>query len=234
MKNFISIIIPTYNEEKNLENTLKAIRNQDYKNYEIVVSDSKSKDKTRSIAKKYHAKVVVDRRKGIAAGRNFGAKFAKGDILLFVDADTILMINYIGEIVKSFSNRKVVGATSPIFPFKPNTKNLSVYLTYNQLVKGSIITRRPHVGGMCMALRKKSFFDVGGFDEKLHAFEDVDMSRRISKKGKFIFNENTFAITSPRRVEAWGHFAAFRKYFRFYLRYLVGRKIKLNEYKPVR
>lgn len=234
MKNFVSIIIPTYNEEKNLESTLKAIRNQDYKKYEIIVSDSRSKDRTREIAKKYRAKVVVDERKGIATGRNFGARFAKGEILLFVDADTVLMENNVSEIVKSFSKTKVVGVTCPIFPSKPNRKNLKIYMTYNQLVKGSITTHRPHVGGMCMALRKKSFFDVGGFDESIAAFEDVDISLRISRIGKFVFNENTFAVTSPRRVEAWGHFASFRKYLKFYLKYLVGLKTKPDEYEPVR
>jgi glycosyltransferase involved in cell wall biosynthesis len=234
MKKIVSIIIPTYNEEKILESTLKAIRNQDYKKYEIIVSDSRSKDRTRAIAKKYRARVIVDERKGVSAGRNLGARFAKGEILLFVDADTVLMENSVSEIVKSFSKTKVVGVTCPIFPSKPNKKNLGMYLTYNRLVKGSIRTNRPHVGGMCMALRKKSFFDVGAFDESIAAFEDVDMSLRISKKGKFVFNENTFAVTSPRRVEAWGHSASFRKYLKFYLKYLMGMKTKIDEYKPVR
>lgn len=234
MKNFVSIIIPTYNEEKNLENTLKAIRNQDYKKYEIIVSDSKSSDNTRKIAKKYYAKVVIDKRRGIGAGRNFGAKFAKGDILLFVDADTIMMMNTLREFVKSFSKRKILGATCPVIPSNLNMKNLAIYLAYNQIAKASTKTRNPHIGGICVAYRKKNFFNVGGFNESLAAFEDVDLSRRIGKAGKIFYNEKTFVLTSPRRVEAWGHFATFRKYFQFYVKYLVGEKIKLNEYEPIR
>lgn len=234
MRNFVSIIIPTYNEGKNLENTLKAIRNQDYRKYEIIVSDSKSKDKTRKIAKKYKAKVVVDKRKGIAAGRNFGAKFARGDILLFVDADTIMMMNTVKEFVKSFSKRKVLGVACPVIPSKPSVQNLAIYLAYNQIVKASTKTRNPHVGGICVAYRKESFLESGGFNESLAAFEDIDLSRRIGKKGKIFYNQETFVLTSPRRVEAWGRGKVFRKYLQFYLKYLRGKKITAHEYLPVR
>lgn len=233
MKNFVSIIIPTYNEEKHLENTLQAIRNQDYKKYEVIVSDSRSKDKTRKIAKRYGALVVVDGRNGIGAGRNFGAKYAKGDILFFVDADTILMPNTVREIVNGFK-KNVVGLTFPIIPSKPTMRNLWLYMTYNNLVKGSVKTKRPHIGGMCVAYRKKNFDEANGFDESLQAFEDVDLSLRISKLGKIIYSEKSFALTSPRRVEKWGHLNAFRKYFAFYLKYLIGKKISLKEYEPVR
>lgn len=234
MKNFVSIIIPTYNEEKNLENALKAIRNQDYKKYEIIVSDSKSKDRTRAIAKKYGARVVIGERKGIGAGRNLGAKFAKGDILIFVDADTIMMMNTVGEFVKSFSKKHVIGVTCPVIPSKMKIRNFAIYLAYNQIVWGSTKTRNPHVGGICVAYKKKNFSDSGGFNESLAAFEDIDLSRRMGKKGKIFYNEETFVITSPRRVEAWGHFATFRKYLKFYLKYLVARKIALDEYEPIR
>jgi glycosyltransferase involved in cell wall biosynthesis len=234
MKNFVSIIIPTYNEEKNLENTLKAIRNQDYKKYEIIVSDSKSKDKTRIIAKKYHAKVVVDGRKGIAAGRNFGAKFAKGDILLFLDADTVMMMNTVNEIVQSFSRTKAVGVTCPIIPLKPTVRNLAVYLFFNKFSETSIKSKHPYVAGICVAYRKKQFFSIGGFDEKLAAAEDLDMSRRISKLGKIIYNNNTFVLTSPRRIERWGHLRSTQKYSRLFLKYLIGMKISMKEYEPVR
>jgi glycosyltransferase involved in cell wall biosynthesis len=234
MGNFVSIIIPTYNEEKNLENTLKAIRNQDYRNYEIIVSDSKSKDKTRKIARKYGAKVVVDEKRGMGAGRNLGAKFARGVILVFIDADTVMMTNTLSEIVESFSNKKVFGVTCPVIPSKPTMKNMAIYLGYNSLVKASIKSGKPHVGGMCVAYRKKCFIDAGGFDEVLQAYEDVSTSLRISKFGRIIFNENTFVLTSPRRIEEWGHFRTVLKHTRLYLRFIGGKGIKLKEYEPIR
>ena len=79
----ISIIIPTLNEEKYLPKLLDCIRKQSYKDYEIIVADSNSKDKTRQIAKKYGCRIVKG---GMPAkGRNNGAKAAKSEILLFVD-----------------------------------------------------------------------------------------------------------------------------------------------------
>jgi len=234
MKNFVSIIIPTYNEEKNLENTLKAIKNQNYKNYEIIVSDSKSKDATRKIAKKHGAKVVIDEKRGMGAGRNFGAKFACGNILLFIDGDTLMMVNTLIEIVRCFAKEGVVGVTCPVIPSRPTTKNLAIYLGYNSLAKASIKSKKPHIGGMCVAYRKKYFFDAGGFDEDLQAYEDVSVSLKISKFGKILFTENTFVVTSPRRIEKWGYLATVMKHVKMYLKFIAGRKIKLNEYEPIR
>ena len=234
MKNFVSIIIPTYNEEKNIENALKSIRNQDYKHFEIIVSDSKSKDKTRQIAKKYGARLVIDDRKGIGAGRNFGAKYARGNILLFLDADTTIPSNTVSEFAKCITKANVVGVVCPVIPFKMTTKNMAVYLAYNQFVKNSVKTRKPYIAAMCIAYKKKYFLKINGFNENLAAFEDIDLSSRIAKFGKIIYTENTFATTSPRRIEKWGHFSLIRKYFKFYIKYRIGKKIKPHEYKPVR
>lgn len=101
----LSIIIPTLNEEKHLAKLLKSIEKQDFKNYEVIISDAGSKDKTLEIAKKYKCKIV----KGgsPAQGRNNGAKIAKGERLLFLDADVILPNKIFGKILKEFKKRKL-------------------------------------------------------------------------------------------------------------------------------
>ena len=89
----ISIIIPAYNEEKYLPKLLECIKKQTYKGYEIIVADAGSKDRTGQIAKKYGCKVVKG---GMpAVGRNNGAKVAKGNILLFLDADVQINRDFI-------------------------------------------------------------------------------------------------------------------------------------------
>ena len=90
---FISIIIPTLNEEKFLPKLLNSIKEQNYKNYEIIVSDANSKDKTIEIAKRFNVKIVQGGKP--AVGRNNGAKFSVGDYLLFLDADVILPKNFL-------------------------------------------------------------------------------------------------------------------------------------------
>jgi len=232
-RNFVSIVIPTFNEEKNIENTLRAIKNQDWKRYEVIVSDAKSEDRTRAIARKYGAKVVIDERKGIGAGRNFGARFARGDILLFIDADSVVMWNTISELVKQFQKKTVVGATCAILPLRATAKNVAFYATYNKFAERSM-KRSPIIAGVCAAYRKKDFDAVGGFDEKMAAFEDTALSRTIAKRGRLVFTYNTFILTSPRRVEQWGFSKIAKKYVRFYFRLRSRKNIPLNEYRPIR
>ncbi len=89
----ISIIIPTLNEEKLLPNLLDQLSDQNLKskfNYEIIVSDGGSKDKTLDIAKRYTDKIVVhneNRRQKISEGKNLGFKISSGDLLVFICAD---------------------------------------------------------------------------------------------------------------------------------------------------
>src|SRR5687767_6578001 len=84
----LSIIIPTYNEEEYLPFLLRSIQAQSYKDYEVIIADASSTDKTRAIAAEFGARVVQGGLPG--AGRNRGAEAAKGENLLFLDADVIL------------------------------------------------------------------------------------------------------------------------------------------------
>ncbi|MEM5794567.1 MAG: glycosyltransferase [Candidatus Aenigmatarchaeota archaeon] len=233
---FISVIVPTLNEEKLIEACLKSIKNQDYKGkYEIIVADGKSKDKTVEIAKNYADKVVIAEKKGIAIERNTGARVAKGEILFFVDADTILCFNTLSEISKAFKKKNVVGACCPLVPLSSKARDFLIYWLYDQLAKASIKTKTPHIAGGCCAYRKDAFEKIGGFNEKLKVYEDIDLSRRISKLGKIVFVENTIALTSPRRIEAWGRTKAAGRYIYSYLSYLLrGKSIGYNKYKPIR
>ncbi|MFH0875476.1 MAG: glycosyltransferase family 2 protein, partial [archaeon] len=93
MKNnipLISVIIPAYNEEKCITECLNSLKNQQFKDFELIVIDNNSKDSTSKIAKQYTKKVFLCKEQGISSARNFGAKKAKGKILCFIDADGIV------------------------------------------------------------------------------------------------------------------------------------------------
>jgi len=235
-KPLISVIIPTLNEEKYIKPTLKALRNQDYEGkYEIIVADGMSKDNTVRIAKKFVDKVIIVKQRGVSTGRNEGAKIAKGEILLFLDGDTILLFNGLTEISKCFRTKKVVGVACPILPISPEAKDLAIYWSFNQFMKRSIKTKKPQVAGICCAYRKKVFENVGGFNEYLDTLEDFDLSERISKKGKIAFIQNTLALTSNRRIKKWGRIKSIRKYLQLYFNYILRKKtFNRNEYKPIR
>ena len=232
-KPFISVIIPTLNEEKYIESTLKSVKNQDYKKYEIIVADGKSRDKTVKIAKKYADRIVIVRKKGPAAGRNAGAKIAKGKILLFLDADTILLFNALTEFAKAFK-ANVVGATCPIVPISSKARDFILYWFYDQFAKASIRAKTPQIAGVCCAYRKDAFEKVDGFNEKLKFSEDIDLSKRIGKLGKIVFIEKTLALTSTRRFEKLGLATAARNHLELYLNYLLTGRVKGKNYRPIR
>jgi glycosyltransferase involved in cell wall biosynthesis len=200
----ISIIIPALNEEKYLPRLLDSIKQQDFNNYEIIVSDFNSRDRTRELAKKYGAKVVKGGRPG--AARNTGVKFAKGDILLFLDADTVLPSGFLREILLDFKSRKLNIAVPGMIADsrKPFDKLLffigDIFLRLAQWVK-------PFGAGQIM-VEKKIHNKVGGFNETMNPGEDSDFVVRASSYGKFRVLKSKLQISARRfEVEGYGRVA---------------------------
>jgi cellulose synthase/poly-beta-1,6-N-acetylglucosamine synthase-like glycosyltransferase len=232
----VSVIIPALNEENYIEATLKAVKNQDYDGtYEIIVADGMSKDDTVKVAKKYADKVIIVKKQMAAAERNAGARIAGGDILVFIDADTLVLPNCLSEIFELFKNKEVVGAACPIFLFSSKFTHFIFYWFSNQVVKFSIKTNKPQLLGNFFAFRKDTFEKIHGFNERLYTHEDYDLSERISKFGKIAFTEKTLVLASPRRFEKWGGAKCVRKTITYYLNYLLtGKGAETNKYEPVR
>ncbi|MEM4882354.1 MAG: glycosyltransferase [Candidatus Aenigmatarchaeota archaeon] len=233
----ISVIIPTYNEEKYIEDTLLSIKYQRFNYpYEIIVSDSNSKDKTIEIAKRYANKIIITKKRGISIGRNLGAKYAKGDILIFVDADTILLPNTLREVYKVIKKK---GISLVFVPFLSREyspiSNFYFSFSFNYMKFLYIVGKVAHIPGFFMACKREDFFRVGGFDEKLKVLEDFDFSEKLSKIGKVCFVENTYVLTSSRRIKKWGT-KAIPKYLASYFNYLIFKndKIGKNFWKPIR
>lgn len=231
----ISVVIPALNEEKYIEQTLKSIRNQDYGGrVEIVVVDGGSKDRTVKIARKYADKVMIAKR-GVAKERNAGALAAASKLMVFVDADTILFYNTLSQLEKDFDDKSVVASTCPIISTTQAVKDFMPYVIFSQMVKLSIKAKRAMISGSCFACRKDIFEDVGGFDEDMQTGEDFEFSSKLSKRGKIVFNERTFVMTSPRRIVKWGVGKGASKYMEFYIKnHLIGRNISMKEYGYVR
>jgi glycosyltransferase involved in cell wall biosynthesis len=228
---FVSVIVPTLNEEKYIEATLLSIRNQDYKGkYEIIVVDSNSKDRTVEIARKYADKVIVTKRKGVSVGRNIGAKVAKGEILLFVDADTVLSPNVISKVVKHLRRRKVVGVVIPILCDNLKDWFISILgeISYYALSKINLHPLR----ATCFGCKKKAFFKVGCFDERLHLAEDIELGSRLKKIGKIEYITDAYAIGSSRRVKKWGIIKQLSAWPFGYIKIKIFNK--QPEYPPVR
>ena len=228
----ISIIIPTLNEERYLKSTMESIKGQQYNgHYEIIVADGQSRDRTLKIAKNYTKKLIIVKKKGISAGRNAGAKKSKGDILLFLDADTKIDPNALKEFEKVFKDDKIVGVSVLLRPSRHSILNEVSYMIFNIISKSSVKLGKPLLAGVCVAYRKTAFERVCGFDEKLKSGEDLDMSLRTSKLGKCLILDDIYVSTSTRRLDNWGPVKFLYRYFKTYF---TGKMCGNGEYEPVR
>ena len=205
----LSIIIPTLNEEKYLPLLLEAIKKQNFADYEIIVADAGSEDKTIEIAESYGCKIASG---GLPSkGRNEGAKEARGDVFLFMDADNIyLPKNLLEKLIGDFKKRDLGVASFTICP-QGNGFDKFAYGIYNWWVKS---TQRFFAFATNSVLVKKEIHQkIGGFDEEIKIGEDHEFVRRASKIGKFGFIETEPVLTSIRRFEKEGRFKTYLKYF---------------------
>ena len=205
----LSIIVPTLNEEEYLPKLLQSIKQQDFaEEIEIIVADAGSIDKTKEIAKKFDCKLV----KGgfQSRGRNEGAKVAKGDLLLFIDADIVLPKDFLAKALKEFRDRELEGASSLLcfLNQRPGQRLLS-NLFYNYPIK--IISKFwPH-GAMVFLIKKNAHKAIQGFNEDIVFLEDLDYIQRLAKNHKYRLLRTTKFFTSARRFEKDGWAKAYLK-----------------------
>jgi len=225
MKIELSIIIPAYNEEKNISILLKSIKQQKLNNYEIIVADADSNDDTAKIAKNSGCKIVLG---GLPAkGRNNGSKEAKGEILLFLDADTRLPKNFLKKNLKEFEKRKLDLAGVKILP---NSKKKIDYLSYGayNLWQKAMQKIDPHLSGCCIFIKKNVFFKLKGFDEDLIVAEDHALARK-AHKNKYNFGIlSEKIVVSTRRLEKEGRIKVLSKLVFFWFRRLFKEIKKSN------
>ncbi|RCX20056.1 GT2 family glycosyltransferase [Anaerobacterium chartisolvens] len=188
MDNFFSVIIPCYNAEKVIQYCLDSIKKSTSANYEIICVDDFSGDGTVELIKKYRdvKLICMEKNRGAAVARNEGAKHAGGNILLFIDSDVVIMADTIEKIQASFRENNadaIVGIYSSDHPFKEAASNYkNLHLRYTRMV----MNKEVHVfDGSCVAIKKKVFDSVSGFDENIRilAGEDWDLSNRIWAMG---------------------------------------------------
>ncbi|KKT65971.1 MAG: hypothetical protein UW60_C0031G0002 [Candidatus Woesebacteria bacterium GW2011_GWA2_44_33] len=161
----VSIVIPTYNEERVIGKCLESLKNQIYADFEIIVVDDGSSDKTLRIISGQKVKALRQKHKGPGAARNLGAKHANGEILVFVDADMTFDKNFLKNLVKPIVSGKTKGTFSK-YEYVSNWDNLWVRCwNINQNWED---TRRPpqnypDTQKVFRAILKKEFDKVGGF-----------------------------------------------------------------------
>ena len=130
---FLTIVIPTKNEEENLPRLLMSIRAQTFSDYEIVVADASSTDKTREIARSYGARVVDGDVPG--PGRNRGAAVAMGHVILFLDADvTMTSTKFLSENLEEMKRKGANVATCLVKPVSRNPVDKAMHEGFDETV----------------------------------------------------------------------------------------------------
>ncbi|PIN92266.1 hypothetical protein COU61_01545, partial [Candidatus Pacearchaeota archaeon CG10_big_fil_rev_8_21_14_0_10_35_13] len=157
-----------YNEEKDIRLCLESLKNQNYKNTEIIIIDDGSTDKTLEIVKSMGVSVMKQNHGGPGKARNLGAKNAKGEILVFVDADMHFPKDYINNLVRLIINDDKIIGTTHDYEIATNTDNK----WGNLWGKVRVDKKNANEVRIFRAIRKEKFLGMGGFDSKYGYADD--------------------------------------------------------------
>ena len=206
----ISVIIPAFNEAGYISETLKRLgaAEQHFKaiaaaDIEILVVDNASMDATAELARSAGATVVYEAEHNVARVRNGGAAAARHDILVFLDADTLVPPELLLGIARAMTDPQCVGGSVDIL-HRPVSRILRAYLVFWRVLG--------LIGGMaqgaCQFCRKSVFQELGGYDETWYMGEDVDFYWRLKRLARrrglrMSFIGELQVIPSPRRFDQW-------------------------------
>ena len=208
----LSIVVPTLNEESVLERTLMRIKELQGVPYELIVADSGSTDSTMEIAHRY-ADITLqynDFPRNAARGRNLGASKARGDFLVFVDAD--VLISDINQFFRSalnafLCNRKLVAIAPRVEVITKTRTRVDVinYKIFNLILHS--LNNYLHCGiasGEFQMVLRSAFDKVGGYNEILPVEEDVEFFGRLARIGNVHFLWHMLIMHNGRRQHAIG------------------------------
>jgi glycosyltransferase involved in cell wall biosynthesis len=197
----LSFIIPAYNEEAVIARTVQAVHEAARAaggDYEIIVVDDASTDRTAELAAQHGARVVSVNKRQIAATRNAGARAAKGDVFFFIDADTLVPGATITAALDALKNGAVAGGAQVRFDGKVSFLTRALLRVFMEAF--SVLRLAP---GCFMYCTRQAFDGAGGFDERFFASEEVWFSKALKLQGKFVMVRQP-VITSGRKIRDHG------------------------------
>jgi glycosyltransferase involved in cell wall biosynthesis len=210
MQESITVIIPAYNAERHLGQCLEALRRSDDQEFELIVVDDGSEDRTRAIAEQHGAKVFDSpaKRGGPAIARNLGSTHANGAILFFIDSDVCVKPNSISKVKARFKNDQEMAALIGSYDMAPKSQDF--ISQYRNLMHCYV-----HQHGSeqactfwsgCGAIRKEVFIELSGFSEDYErpAIEDIELGYRMVRLGRKIVLDHSLLVTHLKRWTFWG------------------------------
>jgi len=200
----ISVVIPAFNEESYLPTTLSSLRDAIsvcWCSAELIVVDNASADGTGEVARSFGATVVHEAVHNISRVRNAGASAARGDVLAFVDADTMVPPCFLGRVAEAMGDPACFGGSADIV-HTPASRLLRVYLKAWRRLG----IRLDMAQGAAQFCRRSAFDLLSGYDESYFMGEDVDFYWRLRKLctkagGHLSFLDDVKVVPSPRRFD---------------------------------
>ena len=231
----ITVVIPAFNEEKYLRYCLEALKKQSYKNnFETIVVDNNSTDKTYQVAKEFGARIISEKKQGYVFALKRGMDKAKGDIIAVTDSDTQVREDWLSVIDKAFKNPKVAAVTGVVkLDYKSKLVSISLSALYTIFINISTFIGKPNLSGFNFAVRKDALLKVGGVNTLFAMSPDVDLGIRLGKTGEVKVVNNLSAFTSARRWEE-GFVPTLWEYTKGYVYTTWLRKPADVKQKPVR
>ena len=205
-KPVFSIIVPAYNEEKYIEESIKfAQKQQGGFNCELIVVNNASTDNTRQVAESLGAHVIDEPKKGVGQARKTGTEVAQGEFVLHIDADTHLPEDYLLQVYSCFQKdpKLVCVGGQMLYYDAPWWKNILRFIFHYILGWGSKILSLGRVGpmGNNMVFRKNDYDKTAGFDQNVRYGEDADLCWKLSRLGKIRLDMSLKCPVSSRRYK---------------------------------
>jgi glycosyltransferase involved in cell wall biosynthesis len=206
----ISVVIPACNEEGYLGETLASLNRakaflqaEGGLPAEIIVVDNDSDDSTADVARSLGATLARETQHNVAKVRNTGAKLSHGDVLVFVDADTVVPDTLLSRIVEAMSDGACLGGAVDT-DYRPMKRTAKIYLQFWRVI-GKLTGMAQGATQFC---RRDLFFALNGYDETLFMGEDVDFHWRLKRIGKrqngsVVLIEDLRVVPSTRRFDQW-------------------------------
>lgn len=235
----ISLVIPAFNEEKYLPACLKSVMAHAASDLdEIIVVDNASTDKTVEVARSFAGvKVVHEPQKSLARARQRGFLEARGEIIAYIDADTLIPPGWVTQIDHAFSKiPNLVCLSGPcVFYDFSSVKKLLTELYWRLLARPtSWLTGYLAIGGN-LVIKKSALEQVGGFNIQMDFYgDDTEIARRLAGVGRVTFRQKFFLHTSARRLRAEGFLKMAWRYTLNFLSVVFTQKAFTKQYRDVR
>lgn len=215
----VSVIVPTYNEEKNIGKCLSALNGQSLprEEFEVIVVDGGSKDGTVKIAENLGAKVMRQASRGVGGARNDGVAASKSRLIATTDADCVPCDRWLENIVARFDeDARIAALTGYLNPIVDDMGlmggyayralfglcNMGVYPAASLLANYAGVGYT-HLCGANSAFRRDAFEEVGGYSDLPNA-DDLEISKRLKPLGKIVFDKKIPVDYSVRRIRKMG------------------------------